>query len=40
MTQAGPFYSSSMQQDAHEVLVRMLQILHNITIFSQVDNNI
>ncbi len=35
---AEPFFSSSIQQDAHETLVKMLQVLHNITIFSQVDD--
>ncbi len=30
--------SSSMQQDAHEALVKMFHAIHNITIFSKVDD--
>ncbi len=34
----GLFFSSSMQQDTHETLVKMLQVSYNIFIFSQVDD--
>ncbi len=31
-------FSSAIQQEAHEALVMMLQVLHNITIFIQFDD--